>query len=149
MHLCLSAELFVNGGVILEKQMSLKLETLLKNQHGIVRTRDFLHSGISANYEDIYTLLSTNEFDGRVLFEAVSETVQHRGTPLEKKSFILKGVFLRRRSQDIRAFLQPIYNHLLLKEEFFGKWNCNDWLWIVPNFQSGVSGTDVLDEMGP
>ncbi len=40
--------------------------------------------------------------------------------------------------RDIRAFLQPIYIHLLLEKEFFGKWDCNDRLWIVPNFQSGV-----------
>jgi predicted transcriptional regulator of viral defense system len=59
LHIRGSAELFVNGDEILEKQMSLKLETLLKKQNGIIRTRDFLDAGISKYY--IHKLESMGE----------------------------------------------------------------------------------------
>ncbi|MFD2881614.1 nucleotidyl transferase AbiEii/AbiGii toxin family protein [Paenibacillus rhizoplanae] len=54
-----------------------------------VRSHDYIICHEQPNegfFYDIYTLLSTNDFDGRVLYEAVYETFQRRGTILEKGS---------------------------------------------------------------
>jgi predicted nucleotidyltransferase component of viral defense system len=105
------------------------------------------------DFYDLHTLLTTNDFDGRILFEAVFETFQRRGTPLEKEHPLFHidfavnenrirqwNAFLRRLDIEgqlefkevmicIVDFLEPIYRSVLNENEFFGKWNCVERRW--------------------
>ena len=47
------------------------------------------------DFYDIYTLLNSNNFDGRKLQEAVLETLQRRHTILEKNNVIFTEEFIQ------------------------------------------------------
>jgi predicted nucleotidyltransferase component of viral defense system len=105
------------------------------------------------DFYDIYTLLDRESFDGRILMEAIFETIQRRGTHLESDhpvfsdSFAVDSArvrqwyaFLKRTGIEetlpfdkvmtkLRAFLEPIYLHVLKEEEFFGEWDIQDVCW--------------------
>jgi len=106
------------------------------------------------DFYDLYKISDTREIDGRVLYQAIFETFQNRGTNLDRnpaalnESFYLdkmkqiqwKG-FLRRikESEDfefekvgvrIREFLKPAYLSLLSECEFNGKWSHKSAAWI-------------------
>lgn len=109
------------------------------------------------DFYDIYTLLTTNDFAGRVLFEAVFETFQRRGTVLEKEHPLFQTefaeddsrtrqwiAFLRRTGieeqlsfKDVMSciidFLEPIYQSILDEQEFFCRWNSVSRTWIKKN----------------
>lgn len=106
------------------------------------------------DFYDIYTLLMTECYDGRVLYEAVFETFQRRGTVLEKEHSLFSeefaldesrirqwNTFLRRTGinetldfkivlEDIVVFLEPVYQCILWEREFFGKWNAAEKRWF-------------------
>lgn len=106
------------------------------------------------DFYDIYTLLTINDFDGRLLYEAVFETFQRRGTALEKEHPLFTEkfahdqgrikqwqTFLRRLGmeeqlvfQDVMdaliRFLKPIYESILKEIEFIGYWSCTNMMWI-------------------
>ena len=105
------------------------------------------------DFYDIYTLLGAENYDGRVLYEAVFETFQRRGTIVEKvhplftKEFAFDEnrirqwkAFLKRTGMNqaldfkevlgnIVTFLEPIYQNVLMEREFFGRWNVTDKAW--------------------
>ncbi|RKN77102.1 nucleotidyl transferase AbiEii/AbiGii toxin family protein [Paenibacillus ginsengarvi] len=107
------------------------------------------------DFYDIYTLLVAEDYDGRVLYEAVFETFQHRGTILEKEhplfseEFVLDAnrvrqwnAFLKRTGinqaldfkevlGDIVTFLEPIYQSVLGEQEFFGIWDAVKKKWSM------------------
>lgn len=70
----------------LESTMAEKFDAILKRMTASSRMKDFY---------DIYYWSQVFDFEGRVLQEAISETLQHRGTPYEKDSM-----------EQIRAFDQ-------------------------------------------
>ncbi|WP_336623595.1 nucleotidyl transferase AbiEii/AbiGii toxin family protein [Mesobacillus stamsii] len=45
------------------------------------------------DFYDIYTLSSTRDFDGRIVWEAVFETFQRRGTQLEREHPVFLPIF--------------------------------------------------------
>lgn len=104
------------------------------------------------DFYDIYNLLSNNSFDGRVLNEAIYETFQKRRTSFEKEHLLFMKEFAEdeERNQQwnlllsrngfqpilfsevmgkITLFLKPIYQKIVVEEEFFGTWNFKDSKW--------------------
>jgi predicted nucleotidyltransferase component of viral defense system len=106
------------------------------------------------DFYDIYTLLTTNDFDGRIVYEAISETFQRRGTVLEKEHPLFHEqfandegrikqwqAFLRRLGIDERLtfqgvmdalirFLQPVYQSILNAKEYIGEWRYTRMMWM-------------------
>lgn len=111
------------------------------------------------DFYDIYTLLTTNDFEGRILYEAVFETFQRRGTALEKEHPLFYEqfandlgrtkqwqTFLRRLGieeqitfQDVMAalsaFLKPVYQSILTKGDYMGHWCCTTVKWMNPTIR--------------
>jgi len=104
------------------------------------------------DFYDIFTLMS-EEYDGRVLYEAIFETFQHRGTIIERDHPLFSESFARdegrirqwhaflKRIGDldfadfetvmdgISTFLEPVYHCVLREREFFGKWVNEERKW--------------------
>lgn len=105
------------------------------------------------DFYDIFMLLNSEDFDGRVLWEAVRETFERRGTSFEKEhplfteEFALDDnrnkqweAFVRRTGlestlrfneimDEISLFLYPIYKSLASEEEFFNRWKHESREW--------------------
>ncbi|MNO23417.1 hypothetical protein D3C76_132200 [compost metagenome] len=131
-------------------------ESVISEKFEAMITLSVMNSRMKDFY-DIYTLLSTNDFDGRVLYEAVFETFQRRGTVLEKEHPLFQSTFadddsrirqwlafMRRLGieepltfQDMMIclvdFLEPLYQSLIHVDEFIGQWNCNERVWLNRN----------------
>jgi len=131
-----------------ESVISEKFEAMIALSAMNSRMKDFF---------DIYTLLTTNDFDGRILYEAVFETIQRRGTALEREHPLFQAkfadddsrikqwtAFVRRLGieeplafQDMMTclvdFLKPVYQSILNEKEFFGHWSCTDRTWMNKN----------------
>jgi len=128
----------------IESVVAEKFEAMIYLAEANSRMKDFY---------DIYTICRTFDFDGRVLFEAISQTFQRRGTPLTKSPTVFSDDFaelsnkqtqwkaFQKRIQvatdidfagaiiTIKEFLLPIYDHILQEDEFFGNWNHNKTIW--------------------
>ncbi|WP_051330738.1 nucleotidyl transferase AbiEii/AbiGii toxin family protein, partial [Aneurinibacillus terranovensis] len=105
------------------------------------------------DFYDIYTLLTTENFDGRVLMEAVFETFQRRGTQVEREHPVFSEAFAKDEARvrqwkaflrrigiadtldfhevmlKITKFLLPIYQAVIEEEEFFKLWDCTLQEW--------------------
>ena len=105
------------------------------------------------DFYDIYMLCRSFDFDGRTLFEAVSQTLERRTTPLTKTPTIFSDVFpqlqdkqtqwraFQRRTgikvnaefpeviSTIKEFLSPVFDRILNEDEFFGRWESTDGMW--------------------
>jgi len=105
------------------------------------------------DFYDIYSLCTSFDFDGRVLYEAILQTITRRGTHTPKeptvfdKSFatnkdkaIQWGAFKRRTSVGenlnftdvvcmIKVFLKPIYESIVADKEFIGNWDKDTEKW--------------------
>ncbi|TMN21824.1 nucleotidyl transferase AbiEii/AbiGii toxin family protein [Lentibacillus cibarius] len=127
-----------------ESVISEKFEAMISLSVANSRMKDFY---------DIYTLLTTENFEGRVLLEAVYETFQRRGTHIERehplfstsfaedearikqwKAFIrrigsVEGMEFSIVMEGIQKFLFPIYQAVLDEKEFFQAWNCQLRKW--------------------
>lgn len=128
-------------------------ESVISEKFEAMITLSVMNSRMKDFY-DIYILLTTNDFDGRILYEAVFETFQQRGTVLEKEHplFIANFAedesrtkqwlaFVRRLGIDeppafkivmtcLVDFLKPIYQSILNEKEFFGHWSCINRAWM-------------------
>lgn len=106
------------------------------------------------DFYDIYTLLKTYDFDGRILYEAIFETFQRRGTAFEKEHPLFMAnfaedegrtkqwlAFVRRLGikeppafKDVMTclvdFLGPVYQSILDEKEFFWWWSCSNMTWL-------------------
>lgn len=128
----------------LESIISEKFQAMIALSVANSRMKDFY---------DIYTLLATNNFDGRKLQEAVFETLQRRHTILEKDHVIFTEQFILDESRNrlwesflrkinvekfefreamkyIGNFLKPIYDFITAEEEFFMQWDCTNRKWV-------------------
>ncbi|KOS68390.1 hypothetical protein AEA09_07355 [Lysinibacillus contaminans] len=101
------------------------------------------------DFYDVYVLLNTQSFEGRVLQEAVLEVFDKRRTLIEKDQAVLKNqfyldaqrneqwlVFVGQKSlffeeviKRLQKVLVPIYDAIVTEDEFFGNWDCElqDW----------------------
>jgi len=129
----------------LESAVAEKFEAMISLSVINSRLKDFF---------DVYTLLSSRNFDGRVLWEAVNETFQKRGTDIKRNHEVFSeqfkydanrlkqwGAFLNRTGlnedlyfeevmDSISKFLAPIYNSILDENEFFNEWDFQSKNWI-------------------
>ena len=104
------------------------------------------------DFFDICMLASTYDFDGRVLFEAIQQTIAKRATPIETNPIIFDAAFggmtekkaqwnafCKRIHHDeltfdgvliiLRKMLGPIYQAILADSEFFGVWKHQTLNW--------------------
>lgn len=127
----------------LESTMAEKFDAILKRMTASSRMKDLY---------DIYYCSHSFDFDGRVLLEAIFETLQHRGTVYEKDSMeqiraFASNQFLQNMWNNynpgagiekpdfavvlaqICRFIGPVYNAILSEDEFFEKWSskANKW----------------------
>ena len=127
----------------LESTIAEKFDAILQRFELTGRMKDFY---------DIYYLARTFDFDVARLRSAIFETLQRRGTPYEKDSFerIVQLVddedmqnkwkyFLKNLRYDsfafdivineIKAFLEPVYDAIITETEFQWIWKCKELLW--------------------
>ena len=120
-----------------------KFDAILKRMTASSRMKDFY---------DIYYWSQVFDFEGRVLQEAIFETLQHRGTPYEKDSMeqiraFDQNEFLQKLWNNynpgpglekpdfssvlvqINRFISPVYGALLREDEFFGMWSSKENVW--------------------
>lgn len=130
----------------LESTIAEKFDALLQRLELTSRMKDIY---------DIYYLSSMFDFDGRVLQQAVFETLQNRGTAYEWDSFdrvialaenkdiqVRWRQYLRRLKMpelvlddvmhSIDAFLRPVWNAIINEQELFLGWKCESAVWFEP-----------------
>lgn len=114
-----------------------KFEAMVKLANLNSRMKDFF---------DVYSLIKTQNFDGRILQEAISETFSRRGTPIEKELYIFTVgfkndpekqkqwlAFLNKLKEpisieftdivsQIEIFISPVWEKICREEEFFRIW---------------------------
>ena len=128
----------------LESTIAEKFDAILQRLEMTSRMKDFY---------DIYYLSKMFDFDGRKLQEAISETLQNRGTSYNRDSLQQIAGFVsdaemvakwKRALKDIKKtdltfdevvvaivnFLNPIWNVIVNEEEFFGEWKKNEGKWF-------------------
>ncbi|MHA6260026.1 nucleotidyl transferase AbiEii/AbiGii toxin family protein [Sporosarcina sp. CAU 1771] len=105
------------------------------------------------DFYDIYILSESNNFEGRVLQEAIAETFDRRKTLIEKDHPIFTvdfyieiarlnqwSAFLKRTNitvdltfeavmNRIYEFIKPVYEAILHEDEFFAHWNSEEVKW--------------------
>ncbi|OJU16638.1 MAG: nucleotidyltransferase [Clostridiales bacterium 43-6] len=127
----------------LESTIAEKLDAILQRFELTGRMKDFY---------DIYYLSKTFDFDGLKLQTAISETLQNRGTLYEKDSFeriiqlphdpdmqtkwkyFLKNIKNEALDfdiviSDIKDFLEPVYETIVMESEWLKKWDCKSVNW--------------------
>ncbi len=127
----------------IESVVAEKFEAMIKLAMFNSRMKDFY---------DIYMLSESFDFDGRILYEAIFETFQKRGTPYEQAPDVFSigfhsidgkekqwSAFMKRTAKyvipfeqvldRIKSFLFPIYTAMLQEKEFLGKWSKKDKKW--------------------
>ncbi|KJE27625.1 hypothetical protein LG52_3274 [Geobacillus kaustophilus] len=156
------------GDVVIPKPQEMQYPTLLNMKPPEIRVYS-TYSVIAEKFEamislsvvnsrmkdfyDVFTLLSTENFDGRVLWEAIFETFQRRGTNLEKEHPVFSPSFAEDESRNkqwkaflqrtgikedlqfpfvmekIRDFLLPVYDSILKENEYWKMWNSRTLKW--------------------
>lgn len=127
----------------LESTMAEKFDAILKRMTATSRMKDFY---------DIFYWSQVFDFEGRVLQEAIFETLQHRGTSyerdsLEKIKVFDQSEFLQNLWNNydpgpglekpdfsavliqIERFLGPVYEAILQENEFWGMWSSKENMW--------------------
>lgn len=128
-------------------------ESVISEKFEAMITLSVMNSRMKDFY-DIYTLLTTNDFEGRILYEAVFETFQRRGTALEKEHPLFTEsfaededrtkqwlAFVRRLGieqppvfKNVMAcvvdFLEPVYQSILNEKEFLLHWSYSNAAWM-------------------
>jgi len=158
------------GDVVVPKPETLEYPTLLDMDKPVIKAYS-KESVIAEKFEamlylaelnsrmkdfyDIYSLCTSFDFDGRVLYEAILQTITRRGThtPKEPTAFNKDfanskdkatqwGAFKRRTSVGdgiefpavvdmICIFLKPVYESIINEKEFIGHWEKNALRWVI------------------
>lgn len=128
----------------LESTIAEKFDAILQRFELTGRMKDFY---------DIYYLARTFDFDGAKLQTAIFETLQRRGTSYNRDSFkriigladdtdmqkrwryFLKNVKddtleLSTVIEEIRIFLEPVFDAIVNEQEYLLTWSCYDRAWI-------------------
>ena len=159
------------GDVVVPKPETLEYPTLLDMDKPIIKAYS-KESVIAEKFEamlylaelnsrmkdfyDIYSLCTSFDFDGRVLYEAILQTITRRGTHTPNDPTVFDkdfansrdkatqwGAFKRRTAvaenvefQDavtmIEIFLKPVYECIVSETEFFGHWSNDARKWVMP-----------------
>lgn len=158
------------GDVIVPKPETLEYPTLLDMDKPVIKAYS-KESVIAEKFEamlylaelnsrmkdfyDIYSLCTSFDFDGRVLYEAIFQTIMRRGTRMPKNPTVFGkgfasstdkatqwGAFKRRTSvgdsvefsdvvDAIAIFLKPLYMGIISEKEFFGHWEKDSLSWVI------------------
>jgi predicted nucleotidyltransferase component of viral defense system len=128
----------------LESAIAEKFEAMIKLSFINSRMKDFY---------DICAISKKHNFEGRVLQEAIVETLHRRGTPYERELSIFQDAFisspdkqrewsnyLRRIKVEltefkdailqIKIFLGPVFESICNEKEFFPRWSSKDNQWM-------------------
>jgi hypothetical protein len=121
-----------------------KFEAMVKLANLNSRMKDFF---------DVYSLIATQKFDGRILQEAIFETFSRRGTSFEKEPYIFTTKFKSAPDKQkqwvtfqnklreplsldfyqvvsqIETFIAPVWFKICRGEEFFAVWNHQLNIW--------------------
>jgi len=156
------------GDVIVPKAQIMEYPTLLDMEKPIICTYS-KESVISEKFEamlflaeansrmkdfyDIYSLCLKYDFDGNILYEAISKTLQKRNTVFSKYPTVFTDEFANNKDKQIqwnafrrranvaegeefinivniiRIFLKPIYEAILEEREFKRQWDCSERVW--------------------
>ena len=127
-----------------ESVIAEKFEAMLYLAEANSRMKDFY---------DIYNLCTNFDFDGRVLYEAISQTLIRRATPLSKSPAIFNTKFSENKDKNIQwnafkrranisddisfvellciigKFLHPVFECVINEKEFFGNWKKELIMW--------------------
>jgi hypothetical protein len=113
------------------------------------------------DFFDIYSLSGQFDLDGRIVYQAIFETFQRRGTVYNKNAYVFtdefkilpekqlqwKAYLKRSVHQDlkfekvidaVKTFLLPVYESLVMDKEFFGNWSSRQGIWIT----AGMRGAE-------
>jgi hypothetical protein len=158
------------GDVIIPKPETLEYPTLLNMNSPIIKAYS-KESVIAEKFEamlylaelnsrmkdfyDIYSLCSNFDFDGKILYEAILQTITKRGTNMPAEPVVFGkafannkdkstqwGAFKRRTSVGgdlefydvvnmLGVFLKPIYKCIISKREFIGRWEKDTGKWSI------------------
>lgn len=128
--------------------LTYSLESTIAEKFDAILQR-FELTGRMKDFYDIYYLSQTFNFDGRILQEAITQTLSTRGTPYERNSFervvalaedadmqtkwryFLKTINGRKLPfadviSEIERFLRPVWDVIVSEKEFFGAWSGAD-----------------------
>ena len=127
-----------------ESVIAEKFEAMLYLAEANSRMKDFY---------DIYSLCVNYDFDGRVLFEAITQTLNRRGTPLSKSPAVFSDEFAHNKDKHTQwnafkrranvaegitfdeilrilwIFLKPVFEAVIKKREFFSQWSKDTGTW--------------------
>jgi predicted nucleotidyltransferase component of viral defense system len=128
-----------------ESVISEKFEAMIALAEANSRMKDFY---------DVYILSRMFDFEGLVLYEAVSQTLQRRGTPLtavptvfsdefpklkdkqtqwkafQKRIRVSEGVEFPEIIAAIKAFIQPVYAAVIHENEWMKSWSHEETRWL-------------------
>lgn len=127
----------------LESTIAEKFDAILKRMTASSRMKDLY---------DIFYCSQVFDFEGRVLQEAIFETLQHRGTSYERDSMTQISEFEQNEflnnlwnnynpgsgleKPDFHAvltqidrFIGPVFESILREDEFFGVWSSKEIVW--------------------
>jgi len=127
------------------------LESIISEKFQAMISLSVINSRMKDFY-DIFTLLNSNNFDGRKLQEAINETLQTRHTLIERENIIFTQEFMKDENRikmwkaflrkinsksiefdkvmtTIIVFLKPIYDVIVHEEEFFEFWDHDKKQW--------------------
>ncbi|MBP1920792.1 nucleotidyl transferase AbiEii/AbiGii toxin family protein [Youngiibacter multivorans] len=163
MHLEIGfGDIVVNSSMIEYPPMLSELEPILLKAYSIdssiaekfhAMVRHSVFNGRLKDFYDIHSFLSTHEFEGGILQNAIRQTFMRRNTNISDAVYIFTSeyaendslnkqwkIFKKRLGQadgqsfpeimtDIGVFLKPILNSLIADEQFAGIWNPDDRVW--------------------
>ena len=133
--------------------MTYSLESTIAEKFDAILQR-FELTGRMKDFYDIYYLTRTFDFDGAKLQTAITRTLDRRGTPYDRDSF--KRVVALAEDEDmqkrwkyflknikdgtlefavvideIRTFLEPVFEAIVNEDEWQKQWNSKNSLWMV------------------
>jgi predicted nucleotidyltransferase component of viral defense system len=156
------------GDIVVPKPMMMEYPTLLDTEKPIIQVYSkesviaekfeaMLHlaeaNSRMKDFYDIYSLCTNYDFDGRILYEAITQTLIRRATPLSKnptvftdefgqnkdkhtqwnafcrRTNVAKGIEFNEILRVIWVFIAPIFEAAIKEQEFFGNWNSDNRIW--------------------
>lgn len=157
------------GDIVVPKPMSMEYPTLLDMERPLLKAYS-RESVVSEKFEamialgeansrmkdfyDVYILSRMFDFEGLILYEAISQTLQRRGTPLTNVPTVFTDEFLLLKEKQtqwkafqkrikvaekiefteaivsIRTFIQPVYEAVIHESEWMENWNHKKLRWI-------------------
>lgn len=129
------------------------MESIIAEKFHAMVKRGIMNSRMK-DFCDIYTLSKSNNFEGAVLTEAIRETFERRNTAFEPDPVVFSKQFPEDRDKNIqwkafvnkaklsslpldfnliaeqvKVFIEPIYNRLVKADDFVSNWNVNSNKW--------------------